>query len=85
MVPGVRVVLDARPLQTPDRSPLGAHLPCRDLLGAFDEAPLTGESFAFLIAFDDDRRSRPSPTATSSVVGRRQLHLTDPGCFDPAR
>jgi glycosyltransferase involved in cell wall biosynthesis len=73
MVPGVRVVLDARPLQTPDRSPLGATY-LAGLLGAFDEAPLTGESFAFLIASDID-----DPTVAYShlsVIGRRQLPPT---------
>jgi glycosyltransferase involved in cell wall biosynthesis len=69
----VRVVLDARPLQTPDRSPLGATY-LAGLLGAFDETPLPGESFAFLIASDID-----DPTVTYShlsVVGRRQLPPT---------
>ena len=41
-VPGVRVVLDARPLQEPDRAPLTA-LYLDGLLGAFNAAPLSGE------------------------------------------
>jgi glycosyltransferase involved in cell wall biosynthesis len=72
-VPGLRVVLDARPLQTPDRSPLGATY-LAGLLGAFDESPLPGESFAFLIGSDLD-----DPTVAYrdlSVVGRRQLPPT---------
>jgi alpha-1,3-rhamnosyl/mannosyltransferase len=72
-VPGVRVVLDARPLQTPDRAPLAAAY-LDGLLGAFDAAPLTGESFAFLIGSDLD-----DPTARYEhleVVGRRQLPPT---------
>jgi glycosyltransferase involved in cell wall biosynthesis len=71
--PGLRVVLDARPLQSPDRAPLGAAY-LAGLLGAFDAAPLAGESFAFLIASDLD-----DPTVTYrhlSVVGRRQLPPT---------
>ena len=55
-VPGLRVVLDVRPLQTPERAPLGATY-LGGLLGAFDAAPLTGESFAFLLGSDlDDPR-----------------------------
>ena len=72
-VPGVRVVLDARPLQTPDRAPLAAAY-LDGLLGAFDAVPLAGESFAFLIGSDLD-----DPTARFEhleVVGRRQLPPT---------
>lgn len=71
--PGVRVVLDARPLQAPDRAPLAAAY-LDGLLGAFDADPLKGESFAFLIASDVD-----DPTVRFShleVVGRRQLPPT---------
>jgi glycosyltransferase involved in cell wall biosynthesis len=71
--PGVRVVLDARPLQDPDRSPAtSAYL--AGLLGAFDAEPLAGESFAFLLQSDLD-----DPTGTLShleVVGRRLLPPT---------
>ena len=71
--PGVRVVLDARPLQGPDRAPLAAAY-LEGLLGAFDADPLPGESFAFLIGSDEDdvtgRYSR------LEVVGRRQLPPT---------
>jgi glycosyltransferase involved in cell wall biosynthesis len=70
---GVRVVLDARPLQTPDRSPLAAAY-LEGLLGAFDAAPLPGESFAFLIGSDLD-----DPTLRFDhleVIGRRQLPPT---------
>jgi glycosyltransferase involved in cell wall biosynthesis len=71
--PGLRVILDARPLQAPDRAPLAATY-LAGLLGAFDDAPLPGESFAFLIGSDLD-----DPTAAYrhlSVVGRRQLPPT---------
>ena len=72
-VPGVRVVLDARPLQAPDRAPLAAAY-LDGLLSAFDAAPLAGESFAFLIGSDLD-----DPTTDYErleVVGRRQLPPT---------
>jgi glycosyltransferase involved in cell wall biosynthesis len=72
-VPGVRVVLDARPLQEPDRSPLTA-IYLDGLLGAFDAAPLDGESFALLLASDlDDPTERFEGL---SIVGRRLLPPT---------
>ena len=70
---GIRVVLDGRPLQAPDRAPL-ASVYLNGLLGAFDAAPLTGESFAFLIGSDLD-----DPTTAFThleVIGRRQLPPT---------
>ncbi|MFL5675046.1 MAG: glycosyltransferase [Chloroflexota bacterium] len=71
--PGVRVVLDARPLQAPDRSPLAAAY-LDGLLSAYDADPLAGESFAFLLASDlDDPTGR---FASLDVVGRRQLPPT---------
>jgi glycosyltransferase involved in cell wall biosynthesis len=67
------VILDARPLQAPDRAPLAAAY-LDGLLGAFDAAPLAGESFAFLIASDLDD---PTPRVGHlEVVGRRQLPPT---------
>ncbi|MEO8437326.1 MAG: hypothetical protein ABI562_02635, partial [Chloroflexota bacterium] len=72
-VPGVRVVMDARPLQAPERAPLAAAY-LEGLLGAFDAEPLAGESFAFLIGADLD-----DPTEVYhrlKVVGRRQLPPT---------
>src|SRR5207247_7620141 len=45
---GVRVVLDARPLQEPDRAPLTATYLDR-LLTAYDAQPIDGESFALLL------------------------------------
>jgi glycosyltransferase involved in cell wall biosynthesis len=72
-VPGVRVVLDARPLQEPDRAPLTA-IYLAGLLGAFDAAPLDGESFALLLQSDlDDPTERFRRLA---VVGRRMLPPT---------
>ena len=70
---GVRVVLDARPLQEPDRAPLtAAYLDA--LLAAYDADPLDGESFALLLSSDAD-----DPTARFErldVVGRRLLPPT---------
>jgi len=72
-VPGLRVVLDARPLQAPERAPLAAAY-LDGLLGAFDAAPLAGESFAFLIGSDlDDPTGRYE---NLEIVGRRQLPPT---------
>ena len=71
--PGVRVVLDARPLQEPERAPLTAAY-LDGLLGAFDAEPVDGESFAFLLRSDLDD---PTPAyANLTVVGRRQLPPT---------
>jgi glycosyltransferase involved in cell wall biosynthesis len=71
--PGVRVVLDVRPLQESERAPAtAAYLDA--LLAAFDRAPLTGESFAFLLQSDLDD---PTVRFTGlSVVGRRLLPPT---------
>jgi glycosyltransferase involved in cell wall biosynthesis len=69
----MRVVLDARPLQDPERSPATARYLDR-LLTAFDEQPLPGESFALLLQSDLD-----DPTARFghlSIVGRRLLPPT---------
>jgi glycosyltransferase involved in cell wall biosynthesis len=72
-VPGVRVVLDARPLQEPDRAPLTA-VYLGGLLDAFDAAPLDGESFALLLQSDlDDPTER---FGRLTVVGRRLLPPT---------
>ncbi len=71
--PGVRVVLDARPLQEPDRAPTTAAY-LGGLLGAFDADPRPGESFAFLLQSDlDDPTER---FERLSVVGRRLLPPT---------
>ncbi|MEO5940885.1 MAG: glycosyltransferase [Candidatus Limnocylindrales bacterium] len=70
---GIRVVLDVRPLQEPDRSPLTAAY-LDGLLGAFDVTPLDGESFALLLRSDlDDPTTR---FAHLEIVGRRLLPPT---------
>jgi glycosyltransferase involved in cell wall biosynthesis len=71
--PGVRVVLDARPLQEPDRAPTTAAY-LGGLLGAFDAEPLGGESFALLLRSDLDDPSAEYPHL--SIVGRRLLPPT---------
>ncbi|HEX7347833.1 MAG TPA: glycosyltransferase [Candidatus Limnocylindrales bacterium] len=68
--PGIRVVLDIRALQEPARAPrTAAYL--EGLLGAFDADPLPGESFAFLLASDEDDPTGRFPHL--DVIGRRLL------------
>ena len=71
--PGVRVVMDVRSLQEPARAPrTAAYLD--GLLSGFDADPRPGESFAFLLASDED-----DPTTRFEhleVVGRRLLPPT---------
>ena len=72
-VAGVRVVMELRPLQAPDRAPLTAAY-LDQLLTALDADPREGESFAFLLALDlDDPTDR---WANLSIVGRRLLPPT---------
>ncbi len=71
--PGVRVVIDARALQEPERAPLTAAY-LDGLLSGFDADPLEGESFAFLLSSDAD-----DPTerfASLDVIGRRLMPPT---------
>ena len=71
--PGVRVVLDARPLQEPSRAPLTATY-LDGLLDAFDDRPVAGESFALLLRSDLE-----DPTVRFGrleVIGRRMLPPT---------
>ncbi len=71
--PGVRVVLDARPLQDPERAPVTAAY-LGSLLAAYAADPLDGESFAFLLRSDLD-----DPTTDLDgleVIGRRRLPPT---------
>jgi len=72
-IAGMRVVLDARPLQEPGRAPLTAAY-LEGLLGAYDADLLAGESFALLLRSDLD-----DPTVALDrldVIGRRLLPPT---------
>ena len=70
---GLRVVLDARPIQDAARAPATARY-LDGLLGAYDADPLPGESFAFLLQSD---LPDPTPAFTGlDVVGRRLLPPT---------
>jgi len=71
--PGVRVILDARPLQDPERAPVTARY-LAGLLGAFDATPIPGESFVLLLQSDlDDPTER---FGRLPIVGRRLLPPT---------
>jgi glycosyltransferase involved in cell wall biosynthesis len=70
---GVRVVLDARPLQEPERAPTTA-IYLDELLAAYDADPLAGESFAYLL-----QAGQADPTErfhALEVIGRRRLPPT---------
>jgi len=69
----MRIVLDARSLQDPARGPTTARY-LEGLLGAYDERPVPGESFAFLLQSDLD----DATTAFEhlDVAGRRFLPPT---------
>lgn len=60
---GVRVVVDARPLQEPERSPLTAWY-LDQLLGAYATQPLDGESFVIV-----SRSLRPDPAPAFAAAG----------------
>jgi glycosyltransferase involved in cell wall biosynthesis len=71
--PGVRVVLDVRPLQSPERAPVAAAY-LEELLTAYNHAPLPGESFAYFL-----RSDLADPTSrfdALDVVGRRLIPPT---------
>jgi glycosyltransferase involved in cell wall biosynthesis len=70
---GVRVVLDVRPLQEPERAPTTA-IYLDELLAAYDADPLAGESFAYIL-----QAGQADPTErfrALEVVGRRKLPPT---------
>ncbi len=70
---GVRIVLDVRPLQDPERAPLTA-IYLGELLAALDADPVPGESYAFLVSVD---RDDPTEGLTNlEVIGRRLLPPT---------
>jgi len=73
LTPGVRVVIDLRPLQDPDRAPLTA-IYLEQLLTALEAVPIDGESFVLLLAAE---RDDPSPRWPAlPVVGRRLVPPT---------
>ncbi len=61
--PGVRVLMDVRPLQEPKRAPITAAYLDR-LLKAFAAEPVSGESFAFVV-----RGIRDDPAAALEAAG----------------
>jgi glycosyltransferase involved in cell wall biosynthesis len=67
------VVLDVRPLQTPERAPLTATY-LDGLLRAFDAEPIVGESFALFLRSDLDDPT--GPYRHLEIVGRRLLPPT---------
>ena len=70
---GMRVVLDVRPLQQPERAPTTA-IYLGELLRAFDAQPIPGESFALMLqaGLDDPTQSLDG----LEIVGRRLLPPT---------
>jgi glycosyltransferase involved in cell wall biosynthesis len=74
-VPGVRVILDARPLQDPDGAPTTATY-LAELLAAFAADPLPGESFALLLQAGLEDPTASAHLAGLEVVGRRLLPPT---------
>ncbi len=72
-VPGVRVLVDVRPLGDPDRAPATAAY-LRGLLGAYAADPLAGESFVFLLDLGADDPAPEFPGLP--VAGRRRLPIT---------
>ena len=74
-IPGVRIILDARPLQNPDGAPTTA-VYLAELLAAFAADPLPGESFAFLLQAGLEDPTARTELAALDVVGRRLLPPT---------
>jgi glycosyltransferase involved in cell wall biosynthesis len=74
-IPGVRIILDARPLQDPDGAPTTA-VYLAELLAAFAADPLPGESFAFLLQAGLEDPTATTELAALDVVGRRLLPPT---------
>ncbi len=72
---GVRVVIDARPMQEPERSPLTAEYLER-LLTAFAREPLEGESFVVVSRALRDDPADQLQQAGLPVAGRRRLPPT---------
>jgi glycosyltransferase involved in cell wall biosynthesis len=71
--PGVRVLVDVRPLGDPQRAPATAAY-LRGLLGAYAAEPLAGESFVFLLDLGADDPAAFFPGLP--VIGKRRLPIT---------
>ena len=73
--PGVRVLIDLRPLQEPERTPITAGYLER-LLAAYAAEPLEGESFVVLLrTLRDDPADELEPRGLA-VAGRRRVPPT---------
>ncbi len=72
---GVRVVVDARPMQEPERSPLTADY-LHHLLNAFAREPLPGESFVIISRTLRDDPADALEDEGLPVVGRRRVPPT---------
>ena len=73
--PGVRVVIDTRPLQEPERSPITAHYLER-LLDAYAADPNPGESFVPLLRAMRDDPTEELERRGLPIAGRRRLPPT---------
>lgn len=73
--PGTRVIVDLRPLQEPERTPITASYLER-LLRAFAREPLAGESFVVLLRTLRDDPADGLEALGLRVVGRRRLPPT---------
>ncbi len=74
-VPGTRVVIDVRPLQEPERTPItGEYL--GHLLAAYADEPLAGESFIVLTRALRDDPTRQLEERGLPIAGRRVLPPT---------
>jgi len=70
--PGLRVILDVRPLQAPERAPITA-IYLRELLAAFARRPIEGESFILL---QEAGATEPEIPGGLRIAGRRFLPRT---------
>ncbi len=70
---GVRILLDARPLQDPERAPVTAEY-LRRLLGAYAAAPLAGEFIVALLQLGGDDPTESIPGLV--LHGRRWIPAT---------
>jgi hypothetical protein len=74
-LPGVRVVVDLRPLQEPERVPITAGY-LGSLMQAFTSTRITGESFVMVLRTLRDDPSRAWQERGLPIAGRRHLPPT---------